>query len=233
MPAESPISVQLVDCVAQSLAEDSAYERPEANTQTKAWLARGDALAVTWGVCNKFPETFSDCSGGALRVVKTNPVGSGGKSWSAICVVSDASGRLFMRGVKGTTLSTAVSNSLFDLNSRHGGDMAAAMVAADPPVAIHPREPGAGTVAAVLAKAASDWLHLARPRLEMVATGGLFPGRRMAFSGFLWEASGRLLLLWQTLGSLASQGRGCLRLVGGQRGSCSRRCRSKPRLGQR
>ena len=45
--------------------------------------------------------------------------------------------------------------------------MAAAMVAADPPVAIHPREPGAGTVAAVLAKAASDWLHLAWPRLEI------------------------------------------------------------------
>ena len=112
MPAATPFCIQLVDCVAQSLADESAYDRAEANSQVKGWLSRGDALPVTWLVCNKAPDSFSDCSGGALRVVKTTPAGSGGKSWAAICVVSDASGRLFVRGLKGTTLSSAVANSL-------------------------------------------------------------------------------------------------------------------------
>ena len=170
MPSSVPICVQLVDCVAEAMADESAFARPEANSQLKAWLSRGDALAVTWSVGNKSPDTFSDCAGGALRVVKTTPTGTGGKSWAAICVISDAGGRLFVRGVKGTTLSSAVTNSFFDVNSRHEGDLVEALRAADPPVAIHPRDPPAGSVAAVLAKAAADWLHVAWPRLEMVAT---------------------------------------------------------------
>ena len=62
------------------------------SAKIRDWLAMGMALPLTWSVGNACPVSFSDCLGGALRVVATSGAGSGGRTWSAICIFADAKG---------------------------------------------------------------------------------------------------------------------------------------------
>ena len=184
MPFPKPIL--LVNAAAEGFADESAtfVRGAQVSAKTRDWLASGMALPLTWSVVNGCAASFSDCPGGALKVVATGGTGSGGRTWSATCVFSDSKGRMFVRSLKGTVLSSAIEGSLFDCNSRWGGDVVKALEAAGPPSAIHPNTAPAGSVAAKLALEARTWLDSVWPHLQMVDTQGLAPGGRMSFSGF-------------------------------------------------
>lgn len=184
MPFPKPIL--LVNAAAEGFADESAtfVRGAQVSAKIRNWLASGMALPVTWSVVNGCAASFSDCPGGALKVVATGGTGSGGRTWSATCVFSDGKGRMFVRSLKGTVLTQAIEGFLFDCNSRWGGDVVKALEAAGQPSAIHPNTAPAGSVAAKLAQEARAWLDSVWPHLQMVDTQGLAPGGRMSFSGF-------------------------------------------------
>ena len=84
--------VQLVNAAAEGFCDESAtfVAGAQVSAKVRDWLAMGMALPLTWSVGNACPVSFSDCVGGALRVVATSGSGSGGRTWSAICIFSDA-----------------------------------------------------------------------------------------------------------------------------------------------